>query len=296
MFRQQKFSIRKTTLGVASLAIASIIVSQAQVSAQTIENPVDTTIEAPIASEPVQPVVTETTAENTSSLTIENAPQAEPVATNLAETVQTTDVKINEVESNDPTDGPDWAEIFNYGSETIDISGWKVADDKMEARITNNEVTPLPQGTLLEPGKAYVFEENKDFTFGLGKEDQVNLYDAFNNLIDTITWTAHAKETFGLDPVTLEAKELDQVTKGEANASNTPNQPETPTPATSGKVVINEVDSAPSDWVELFNPSETDIDLSGYEIRDNSDDHRWKFLENTILKAKEFFVIDDQTK
>ena len=51
----------------------------------------------------------------------------------------------------------------------------------------------------------------------------------------------------------------------------------------------------PDDWVEFINLGTEEMDLSGYEIRDNSDDHRWKFAEGTKLQAGELFVVDANT-
>lgn len=64
---------------------------------------------------------------------------------------------------------------------------------------------------------------------------------------------------------------------------------------TNRMLVINEVNSSPDDWVEIMNISHNDLDLSGYEIRDNSEDHRWKFTEGTIIKAHELLVVDAKT-
>ena len=62
-----------------------------------------------------------------------------------------------------------------------------------------------------------------------------------------------------------------------------------------GQLVMNEINSQPDDWIELMNVGETDLDISGYEIRDNSDDHRWRFAEGTIVKAGEMIVVDQNT-
>src|SRR5690606_12302788 len=59
----------------------------------------------------------------------------------------------------------------------------------------------------------------------------------------------------------------------------------------SGSIVINEVDSQPADWVEFHNPGTEALDISGYEIRDNSDDHRWQFLAGTQIAAGGFLVV-----
>lgn len=34
------------------------------------------------------------------------------------------------------------------------------------------------------------------------------------------------------------------------------------------------------------------IDVSGYEIRDNSDDHRWRFQEGSAIEAGALYVVD----
>lgn len=58
---------------------------------------------------------------------------------------------------------------------------------------------------------------------------------------------------------------------------------------------INEVDSQPADWVEFYNPGETTLDVSGYEIRDNSDDHRWRFPAGSTVAAGGFLVVEEST-
>ncbi|MEV7609795.1 lamin tail domain-containing protein [Microbacterium sp. NPDC089320] len=62
-----------------------------------------------------------------------------------------------------------------------------------------------------------------------------------------------------------------------------------------GSIVINEVDSQPADWVEFYNAGDAPLDISGYEIRDNSDDHRWQFLPGTEIAAGEFLVVEEGT-
>lgn len=58
---------------------------------------------------------------------------------------------------------------------------------------------------------------------------------------------------------------------------------------------INEVDSQPADWIEFYNPGEETLDVSGYEIRDNSDDHRWRFADGTTVTAGGFLVVEEST-
>lgn len=191
-------------------------------------------------------------------------------------------VRINEVESDGGTPG-DWIEFFNAGATTVVLDGWSVKDNKDE------NVWVVPAGTTLAPGAFFVVDELKggagQFDFGLGKDDAVRLFDATGALVDERTWSGHAPTTYGVLPsgwgVTA------QPTKG------APNDVETPT--TPGSVRLSEVDSSPADWVELVNPGRADLDISGYELGDNSDDHRWRFAPGTIIRSGQFLVVDADT-
>ena len=98
---------------------------------------------------------------------------AQALATGAAPETQTQQpsVLINEVESDAPNKGNDWVEITNTGTETVDISGWYLTDDKGEERKTEGKTTPLAEGTVLAPGAFLVLEETVNFDFGLGKAD-----------------------------------------------------------------------------------------------------------------------------
>lgn len=61
-------------------------------------------------------------------------------------------------------------------------------------------------------------------------------------------------------------------------------------------VKINEVNSSPDDWVEIVNIGSEEVDLSGYEIRDNSDDHRWRFADGTAIGAGEILLVSAHTE
>ncbi len=62
-------------------------------------------------------------------------------------------------------------------------------------------------------------------------------------------------------------------------------------------IVINEinynseVNSDAGDWVEFYNWGQSDIDMSGWIFKDNSDDHMFVIPENTVLKSKEYLVL-----
>ncbi len=65
-------------------------------------------------------------------------------------------------------------------------------------------------------------------------------------------------------------------------------------------VVINEINynSSPNfkadDWIEIYNYSENDIDISAWTFRDSDPTHLFVIPNNTILKRKEYLVLSEK--
>ena len=209
------------------------------------------------------------------------------LAVPLAATGAELGIRINEVESSGGVPG-DWIEFVNTSDAVVDLSGFVVRDNG------DDESYVFPEGSFVEPGAHLVLDEAgagvDGFTFGLGKDDQVRLFDRSAILVDETAWTAHAAVTWGAREVagTVEWAETTESTKGAANVF----APDAPL---GGSIVINEVDSQPADWVEFYNSGDAALDISGYEIRDNSDDHRWQFLPGTQIAAGGFLVVEEGT-
>lgn len=204
-------------------------------------------------------------------------------------------VFINEIESDDANGGNDWIEIINTGAADVDISNWFVSDDKGLERLSDGTAWKIPEGTVLKAGAVLVLEDGINFDFGLGKNDTVSLYDNNSMLLDTHAYTGHAAGTYSRVPDGTGGFVDQAATKSTLNiVSNEGDKEEDKGQNGTGKsnLVINEVNSSPDDWVELINIGTNDIDISGYEIRDNSDDHRWKFPAGSTIKAGEFLVVD----
>lgn len=197
-------------------------------------------------------------------------------------------VVINEVESDAPNNGNDWVEIANIGSEAVNISGWYLTDDNGEERKTEGKTTPLAGETVLEPGAFLVLEKTVNFDFGLGKADTAILYDGNGKQVDSYAYTSVAAGTWSrqADGGFADA----EATKGAANAA--PAAPEPNPPAAKAALVLNEINSSPNDWVELMNTGTEALDVSGYELRDNSNDHRWRFPDRSTIAAGALLVVD----
>ncbi len=209
------------------------------------------------------------------------------LAVPLAATGAELGVRINEVESSGGAPG-DWIEFVNTSAVAVDLSGFVVRDDGEDEAYT------FPDGTIVEPGAYLVLDQVEagvgGFAFGLGKEDKVRLFDPSAVVVDETSWSGHAAVTWGAREVdgVVEWADTSASTKGAENVF-------APSGPASGSIVINEVDSQPADWVEFYNAGDAPLDISGYEIRDNSDDHRWQFLPGTSIAAGEFLVVEEGT-
>ena len=142
-----------------------------------------------------------------------------------------------------------------------------------------------------------VLEDSIDFSFGLGKSDTVSLYNANSSLKDTYSYDGHALGTYSRVPDGTGEFVDQSSTKGAVNV--TAQEPGEGENGESGQnmtaLVINEINSSPDDWVELMNTGNETIDLSGCEIRDNSDDHRWRFSEGSTIEPGALLVVDAKT-
>ena len=123
-------------------------------------------------------------------------------------------IVINEVESNG--DVTDWVEIYNAGITPVDISGWYMLDNDPVKHA--KDVTPVAEGTVLNPGEYYVFDQNIHFSFGLGNPDQATVFNKDGVKIAEYAWENHANGVYARIPDgTGEFQDVEVSTKGTAN-------------------------------------------------------------------------------
>lgn len=92
-------------------------------------------------------------------------------------------IVLNEIMSNNVGDGVDWIEIYNAGSEAVDLGGY----------MLNDAMDPaggwaIPSGTMIEAGGYIVFKEDNDWDFGgvSSSGEWVSFADATGTLIEKI--------------------------------------------------------------------------------------------------------------
>ncbi|MFZ5891255.1 MAG: lamin tail domain-containing protein [Myxococcota bacterium] len=226
-------------------------------------------------------------------------------------------VVINEVESSGGSPG-DWVELYNAGNGPADLSGYRFLDND-----NTHTAYVIPAGTILPSGGYFTLDEAV-FGFGLGGADSARLFDSNGTVVDSYTWSAHATTTYGRCPdggadfATTAAS-----TKGAPNSCGTggggsggaggaggvggtggggnggggTNGGTGGTGAGGASLVINEIESSngtPGDWVELYNPGTTNVDVSGWRFLDNDDTHvAYVVPAGSVVAPGGYFLLEE---
>jgi len=199
-----------------------------------------------------------------------------------------------------------WLEIHNLGPGLVHIQGVFLSDDPEEPDKWPLPVVDLDDGQFLmlwidgEPGEG---PDHANFTLQPSGGD---LYlhkqsgDAME-LIDTVTYPALTADiSFGRFPDGGDRwHQMNQPTPGAANLHN-----ETPVLfinefMADNETIIEDPDEpgAFEDWIEIYNPGELDVDMSGMYLTDDlADPTKWKVTESVVVPAGGFllFWADDE--
>ena len=198
---------------------------------------------------------------------------------------------------------PDYIELHNGSSEKADISGYGLSDSLLEgAKYV------FPAGTVLEPG-AYVVvwcsgeaEDGMHAPFKLSAGEEAVLFDASGRPLDTAVlnsvdsgmvlrregevWTqakpcpGYPKTEEGMAEYEKSLKETEDIGLyiNEFMASNA--------------TTLCDSFGNYSDWIELYNSTDTDMDISGFGISDNlSQPMKYRFPDGTTIAAKGYLVV-----
>ena len=231
-------------------------------------------------------------------------------------------IVINEInyKSNPSVNSGDWVELYNTTSSAVDISGWHFLDSDIEYTVPANTSLAANAHVVIASN---IFQFNSIFPsvsnvvgssfLGLsGNGEQIALLTDTYCLVDQLEYNDSSPwplEPDGLGPTLslIDANYNNTIagswassTAGSANygtpgaINNIPN----PCSITPANLVITEInynsgaDDA-SNWIEIYNPNASAINLTDYTLNDSGDG--FTIPPNTIIAANDYIVFAENT-
>lgn len=204
----------------------------------------------------------------------------------------------------------EFIEVFNAGAIFEDLTGWK---------ITGGVDFAFPDGYKLEAGQFVVvaadpgaLESASGITGALGPFDgalnnggeRLQLRDSIGAIKLDLEYSPDAPWPVAADgaghSLVLAAPSYGEADPRAWSASafigGSPGRPDPVLPSASRSVVINEflahTDDPQLDFVELYNRSNTQVDLSGFFLSDDPDVNRFRIPDGTTIAARGFVSFD----
>ena len=223
-------------------------------------------------------------------------------------------VRINEVMASNATTltdeqrkTPDWIEIANVGTSSVNIGGYKLAK-----RTGATNVFTFPEGYVLEAGACVIVCADGTTAEKAGEEfhapfrisasgDKIMLFSSGDTAIDTVNIPALAQDTSYVRKDTTTWGITNQCTPGLLNTAS--NFETLSTAVATEAVRINEVvasntqyaraqDGCFYDYIVLRNTGSTTIDISGYYLSDSEYNVRkWRFPDGVTIAAGEELIV-----
>ncbi|MFK7924425.1 MAG: lamin tail domain-containing protein [Bacteroidia bacterium] len=229
-------------------------------------------------------------------------------------------IVINEINYNSFSsfDPGDWVEIYNPTAASVDVSNWVLMDETNGFR--------LPSGLILAPGDYWVLVEDSvaftakypsvsNFVGSLGftlkgTGEHVFLLNPDFCIVDEVEYEAIApwpRGPAGNGPtLSLTDPTLDNSLAGawlpSSPLGGTPgavNVTSDPCASAPSPIIINEINynSAasfdPGNWIELYNPAATSVDISEWEL--HTDSAYYKLPQNTSIAAGGYLILAENT-
>ncbi len=212
----------------------------------------------------------------------------------FTQSLQAQEIVINEIMFSPATGGFEWIELFNAGPQEVNLRGWILQDRSGTGGIIAADDIGVPAGEYviiaskipLAPGwetlPAAVLLPTKFPSLNNGGDD-ILLHDAAGTRIDSVTYTGSWSSQRGVSTERLR-HDLPPLRENWAAsiavAGGTPGKQNSVSvarrdPLPRSAVIINEIMLAPlassCEWLELFNPGDSAIDLSRWIIAGKPD-------------------------
>lgn len=223
-------------------------------------------------------------------------------------------IKINEVMYNPNDSFPEWIELVNTSSDSVNMKNWSVSD----VLTTPTKALITAEDIFIQPNEYFIISRDSSFqgiypnvqskvfyaNFGtLGNtSDGVVLYDFRNGIIDSLFYRSSwgNKKGVSLERINLSKPTNDSTnwtlslslngsTPGEVNSIfNMPSFQR-------NTVVINEIMFDPdvdnSEYIEFYNQSSDSINIGGWTISDENGNTYKLYSSSFYLPPKSYFLL-----
>lgn len=228
-------------------------------------------------------------------------------------------VRINEIMASnsdtiaDNTGGyEDWIELYNFGEEPIDLSGWYLTDDPNDPMMFE-----IPEGITIDAGEFLVIwasgapERTEPgylhTNFRLARAGEaVALHHNMENGRILVDWFQFPEllvdQGYGRYPdATGDLREFDFPTPGGPNNPDSFGGGQDPPPpprlfvnefmATNNTTIANQFGEY-NDWIEIYNDEDHVVDMSGMFLTDDlNHPTMWEFPAGTVIEPKGFLLV-----
>lgn len=201
-------------------------------------------------------------------------------------------------------DYPDWIELYNGGTSSVDITGFGLSDSLLEG-----PKFVFPTGTVLEPGDFVVVwcsgnaSDETHAPFKINAEEEAVLFDSSSRVLDSVdlmavetgytlsrqsdgTWTAMKPSPgFENSEAGIAAYEAELMSTEDMGLYINEFMASNATTVLDGYGVY-------SDWIEIYNSTSQEIDLSGFGVSDSiSQPMKYRLPEGARIAAGGYLVI-----
>lgn len=241
-------------------------------------------------------------------------------------------IKINEIMYNPvgSDTGNEWIEIYNNDTFDCDILDWKFYEGGTNHRLTFNgsQIIPFLEYAIISNNLDNFLVNYPDFngtliysSFSLSNTgEEIALKDYSSKVVDNVTYNSSwggdgnnktlerignewneslvLDGTPGFENSILNTTNLTSNTTSTTTTSTTSSTTTTTIPTLADHVVISEVQTGDEEFVELYNPTDTDVNMTGWYFSYFSSGKAWndsnrnkKFPDDSIIKAYGFYLI-----
>lgn len=218
-------------------------------------------------------------------------------------------VSINEIMSNNSEyydsqgNAYDWVELYNSSNLEISLSQYKLTDNERKVRYTFPNGASIPaKGFYVVWCKNNVVDgEYADFSISKSGGETIILMNSRSIVVDRVVTMPLEQNTTMARDTTGKWEILQFGTPGYENTEDGYKEYVSAHQVSQFSVRINElmtsnksfldIGQRSSDWIELYNSSGEDIDMTGFRISDRVDSLGYVFPADSIIHAHGYWVV-----